>query len=437
MSFFAHLIAAFIRFPTFPEEQKTRHAALLSIILWTTFWLGVVGQIIAFWQPDILGVVYAPLILILISLGLWWVMKSGRVVLAASLLVIALLLLTVALIPSTGRWRSSIFVIFPGLVVMAGFLIGRRTGLGMAALVALLALTALLAAEIGLLPASLAEDYDPSYLRALLLSLLLAANPQFLSLGQLGRVLRQLNTSNAELRAIRASLEEQVVERTQRAEQARREAEAARAQLETEIYQTRGQVQLDAALRSAPDLHRLADNAAQALCQHVDAPLAAVFLLQGDGLEWAGGRAALASEQAGRRFRLGEGPVGQVGLERQPILLNNVPPDFFTLASGLGDVHPCQVAIWPLLAGDALVGVLELGLLHPLTPAQEQFLDRAGPALAASFQTALARRRVDELLAETQAQAEELQAREEELRAINEELQAQAEALHSLGPVSV
>ena len=38
---------------------------------------------------------------------------------------------------------------------------------------------------------------------------------------------------------------------------------------------------------------------------------------------------------------------------------------------------------------------------------------------------------LDQLLAKTQQQAEELQSQEEELRAANEELQAQAEALRT------
>ena len=46
--------------------------------------------------------------------------------------------------------------------------------------------------------------------------------------------------------------------------------------------------------------------------------------------------------------------------------------------------------------------------------------------MAIAFSTAQARKRIDELLAQTQKQAFELQAREAELRAMNHELQGQA-----------
>jgi len=56
-------------------------------------------------------------------------------------------------------------------------------------------------------------------------------------------------------------------------------------------------------------------------------------------------------------------------------------------------------------------------------------LQKALESIAITFNTVQARARINELLAETQQQAEELQIQEEELRAANEELEAQTESL--------
>src|SRR5262249_35176924 len=42
----------------------------------------------------------------------------------------------------------------------------------------------------------------------------------------------------------------------------------------------------------------------------------------------------------GNRFKLGEGLVGQCALEKEKILLSNVPPDYIEISSGLGAAPP-------------------------------------------------------------------------------------------------
>jgi hypothetical protein len=95
------------------------------------------------------------------------------------------------------------------------------------------------------------------------------------------------------------------------------------------------------------------------------------------------------------------------------------------LAAGVALVAS-QVVIWPLIYEEEVLGAVELGLLEELAPAQEQFLARAAERAALALHTAQSRAHIDELLAETQAQARELALRDEELSAMNEELQAQA-----------
>ena len=65
-------------------------------------------------------------------------------------------------------------------------------------------------------------------------------------------------------------------------------------------------------------------------------------------------------------IRLGEGLVGQCARERKVIALTNLPPDYFRIASGLGQAAPLQAMALPVLSEDALLGVLESGVLPPV-----------------------------------------------------------------------
>lgn len=199
--------------------------------------------------------------------------------------------------------------------------------------------------------------------------------------------------------------------------------------LEEQMRQANGQVQLSAVLRGEQDLSTLAQRVIQFLCQYLSAPVGAFYVWQGEYLEYAGGYAYVPGENRPRRFRLGEGLVGQVGLDQHLLVVSQLPPDYLSIASGLGGAPSCQVLLWPFLYNGTLMGVAELGALSPFTSEQHRFLEGVAESIAVALHTAQTRARVDALLNQAWQQAEEMKAQEEELRAMNEELQAQAEAL--------
>ena len=51
----------------------------------------------------------------------------------------------------------------------------------------------------------------------------------------------------------------------------------------------------------------------------------------------------------GSQFGLGEGLVGQCALEKQKILLTNVPPDYIRISSGLGSAPPHNILVLPVV----------------------------------------------------------------------------------------
>ncbi|MBA9001755.1 HAMP domain-containing protein [Thermomonospora cellulosilytica] len=123
------------------------------------------------------------------------------------------------------------------------------------------------------------------------------------------------------------------------------------------------------------------------------------------------------------RFRLGESLVGQAARSRQPIMVDEMPPGYLTVSSGLGETLPTSLVVLPIVVEDQVLGVIELASVHRFTPVQRDFLQQVLETIGVNVNTIIANARTDELLAESQRLAAELQARSEELQIRQEELQ--------------
>ena len=135
-------------------------------------------------------------------------------------------------------------------------------------------------------------------------------------------------------------------------------------------------------------------------------------------------------------FRLGEGLVGQAALERSPIILTNVPPDYVTVRSGLGETAPLILYVYPVLFQDDVKAVVEFAAFRPLEEHRLAFLEEMTASLGIILDNEMGRIRLARLLEESQqlteeltAQSEELKTQQEELKAITEDLDMQARAL--------
>ncbi len=130
-------------------------------------------------------------------------------------------------------------------------------------------------------------------------------------------------------------------------------------------------------------------------------------------------------------IKLGEGLVGTCAQERKPIVLQDVPANYFRIASGLGDTLPRSLMLLPVINNERLLGVIELASIRPFSAVHQNFLDELLPVLGLALENLLRAARTQQLLEETQAQSEELQSSEEALRVQQEELRAINDALQA------
>ncbi|WP_240545803.1 HAMP domain-containing protein [Paenibacillus artemisiicola] len=128
-------------------------------------------------------------------------------------------------------------------------------------------------------------------------------------------------------------------------------------------------------------------------------------------------------------FRAGEGLVGQCLIEKQRILLTNVPNDYVVISSGLGEATPLNIVLLPIIFEDQVLAVLELASFRRFTEIDIAFLDQLTESIGIVINTMQANLRTEQLLAQSQLLTEELQKQQDELKNTNEELEDKAKLL--------
>src|SRR4029079_13462374 len=128
-------------------------------------------------------------------------------------------------------------------------------------------------------------------------------------------------------------------------------------------------------------------------------------------------------------FRVGEGLVGQCAKEKKRILLTDVPDDYVRINSGLGESRPLNIIVLPILFEGSVRAVLELASFSRFSPTHQAFLDQLTESIGLVLNTIEANTLTENLLKQSQSQAQELQSRQRELRGSNEDLERQASRL--------
>jgi CHASE3 domain sensor protein len=106
-----------------------------------------------------------------------------------------------------------------------------------------------------------------------------------------------------------------------------------------------------------------------------------------------------------KRIEIGNGLVGQVYLEGQTVKLNQLPPGYTTITSGLGDATPQCLVICPMKNNEQVVAVLEIASFTEFTNDQINFIERCGEFLAAALFNAQTNDNIKKLLEDSQVKA--------------------------------
>jgi len=192
-----------------------------------------------------------------------------------------------------------------------------------------------------------------------------------------------------------------------------------------------GRNELNLLIREEQSTGEMADKVLGFMVTYLKAGVGALYLFDEGAvkLTLAATYATSRDMKPGEQFRLGEGVIGQAAREQKIICLADVPPGYLPIGSALGGAAPKVITAIPLLHGNRLVGVIEIGAFRAFSATELNFVELARETIAIAIEANQAHRQTAELLDETEQQAEELRVQQEELQQSNEELEERAQLL--------
>ncbi len=132
--------------------------------------------------------------------------------------------------------------------------------------------------------------------------------------------------------------------------------------------------------------------------------------------------ANLTRKGVSHRFQLRQGLVGQCAYEKKAILITNVPADYVTVSSGLGESSPLTIIVLPVLFEGEVKGIIELASFRPFLPIRQLFLAQLTESIGVVLNVIIANMRTTELLAQSQGLTTELQIQSRELTTQQDQL---------------
>jgi len=180
------------------------------------------------------------------------------------------------------------------------------------------------------------------------------------------------------------------------------------------------------------DVQKLGDAVLASLVEYMHANQAALFLVNDDDIEelhlqlisvYAWERKKFAE----KRIAKGDGLLGQVWLEKEPVYLRQIPKDFVEITSGLGKATPRTLMIVPLKLNDEVFGILELASFRDYEEHERNFVIKLSELIGSTISSAKVNGRTAKLLEQSQTHSEMMREQEEMMRQTMEEMQATQE----------
>jgi PAS domain S-box-containing protein len=125
-----------------------------------------------------------------------------------------------------------------------------------------------------------------------------------------------------------------------------------------------------------------------------------------------------------KRCSMEDGFLGAACYEKQSIYLTDIPANYITIRSGMGEALPRSLFIVPLLSDEKVLGVIELAAFTEMAPHEREFIEKVAESIASTLSASYLNETTVKLLQQSQKQSEELAQQEEELRQNIEELKA-------------
>jgi CheY-like chemotaxis protein/CHASE3 domain sensor protein len=157
----------------------------------------------------------------------------------------------------------------------------------------------------------------------------------------------------------------------------------------------------------------------------------ALYIKEDDTQLVYSGGFSFSVNDSNRIIETGQGITGQAALTGKTVLINDIEESDILISYATGKAKPKSIIAIPILHENIVTGVFELASLRNYSSSEISYLEAVSASVGVSLNVAENRKRLQELLEETQSQSEELQVQHREMENINEELEVQAQKLQA------
>lgn len=130
-----------------------------------------------------------------------------------------------------------------------------------------------------------------------------------------------------------------------------------------------------------------------------------------------------------KRYKKGEGIISEAVLQEELIHLTEIPQNYVSITSGLGETTPDVIVIVPLKYKDDIVGVIEVAGFNDIEDYKKEYLSQVAESIASVIIASQVKERTNQLLKEANIQTKQLKEQEEQMQQTLEEMQVNQEKL--------
>jgi len=202
-------------------------------------------------------------------------------------------------------------------------------------------------------------------------------------------------------------------------------------QNKNEIYFSEGIGKFSDSLSGVNNISELSRKAITVASRYIDASSGVIYSYDKDKeeLNLVASFAYITRDSLSNSFKLGEGIIGQVALEKEAILIRNIKDDDYIVQSGTTTSKPKEIYAVPLIHEGELYGVMEFMSYDGFSKIHKNYLSKISSICASMLHTTNQNVQIKVLLEKSQEAFEELQTQSEELQETNVQMEEQQQQL--------
>ncbi|MEA3495349.1 MAG: HAMP domain-containing protein [Bacteroidota bacterium] len=205
-----------------------------------------------------------------------------------------------------------------------------------------------------------------------------------------------------------------------------------------------GQNELNNLLKDENNLYNATLVTISFLAKYVNSQIGVFYIFDKEKKELKpSGVYSFSSSLTKKKFKMGEGMIGQVAKEKKVKILREVEKGYLPIETGLGVSDSVNIVFLPIFYQEFVIGVIELGFSKKVDNLQINFLKQSSEIIASSLNSKIKHydilglyskmkintEELKESKGELEKSAVELEEKQEEMKALNESLQEQSDKL--------